>query len=130
MRFFLRTGFDELKIPYGRFHEEELVGYGQGNAAAGPGFTAMSSLIVNAYLQDGYGAQIYSSYYKQLLIALMYVDNTNLVHWSSMPSCTPAELIAVTQTATYAWGGACYCNRCCNETREMLRLFPFILVRS
>jgi hypothetical protein len=67
----------------------------------------MSLLIVNAYLRAGYSAWIYSSYYKQLLIlaAVMYVDDTNLVHWSSMPSCTPTELIAATQTATSAWGG-------------------------
>ncbi len=35
----------------------------------------------------------------------MYVDDTNLVHWTSVPSCTPTELIAAAQTATYAWGG-------------------------
>ncbi len=107
MRFFLRTGFGESKTSYGRSHEERLAGYGQGNAAAGPGFTAMSSLIVKAYLRNEYGARIYSSYYKQLLIlaAVMYVDNTDLVHWSSVPSCTPTELIAAAQTATYAWGG-------------------------
>ncbi len=40
-----------------------------------------------------------------ILAAVMYVDYTNLVHWSSMPSCTPTELIAATQTVTYAWGG-------------------------
>ena len=111
MRFFLQTGFGESKTSYGGSHEERLAGYGQGNAAAGPGFTAISSLIVIAYLHNGFGAQIYSSYYKRLLIlaAVMYVDNTNLVHWSSMPSCTPAELIAAAQTATYAWGGlACW----------------------
>jgi hypothetical protein len=62
MRFFLRTGFGESKTSYGGSHEEHLAGYGQGNAAADPGFTAMSSLIVNAYLHDGYGARIYSSY--------------------------------------------------------------------
>ena len=67
----------------------------------------MSLLIVNTYLRDGYGARIYSSYNKQLLIlvVVMYVDNTNLVHWSSVPSCTPTELIAAAQTGTYAWGG-------------------------
>ncbi len=64
MRFFLRMGFGESKTSYGGSHEECLAGYGQGNAAAGPGFTAMSSLIVNEYLRDGYGARIYSSYYK------------------------------------------------------------------
>ncbi len=107
MRFFLRTGFGESKTSYGGSHEEQLDGYGQGNAAEGLGFTAMSLLIVNTYLRDGYGARIYSSYYKQLLIlaAVMYVDNTNLVHWSSMLSCTHTELIAAAQTATYAWGG-------------------------
>jgi hypothetical protein len=107
MIFFLRTGFGESKTLYGGTHEQQLAGYGQGNAAAGPGFTAMSSLIVNAYLRDGFGAQIYSSYYKRLLLltAVMYIDDTDLIHWYRVPSCTPAELIAAAQTATYAWGG-------------------------
>ncbi len=64
MRFYLSTGFGESKTTAGGTHEERLTGYGQGNAAAGPGFTAMSLLIVNAYLHDGFGAWIYSSYYK------------------------------------------------------------------
>jgi hypothetical protein len=81
--------------------------YGQGNATLGPGFTALSSLIVKACLRDGYGAQIYSSYYKQLLLfaAIMYVDDTDLIHWSRIPIYNPEELISVAQTATYAWGG-------------------------
>jgi hypothetical protein len=109
MRFFLRTGFGESKTSYRGIHEQQLAGYGQGNAAAGPGFTAMRLLIVNAYLQDGFGAQIYSSYYKRLLLlaAVMYVNNTDLIHWYRVPSCTPAELIAAGQTTTYAWGGLC-----------------------
>ena len=57
MRFFLRTGFGESKQSYGGMHEQRLAGYGQGNAALGPGFTALSSL-------NGNGAQIYLSYYK------------------------------------------------------------------
>ncbi len=107
MRFFLRTGFGESATSYGGTHKEQLTGFGQGNAAAGPGFTAMSSLIVKAYLRDGFGAQIYSSYYPQLLIlaAVMYVDDTDLVHWFCLPFCSPVELIAAVQTATYAWGG-------------------------
>jgi hypothetical protein len=106
MRFFLQTGFGESKTSYGGSHEERLAGYGQGNAAAGPRFTAMSLLIVNAYLCNGFDARIYSSYHKLLLIlvAVMYVEDTDLVHWSSLPSCTPVELIAAAQTATYAWG--------------------------
>ncbi len=107
MRFFLRTGFGESKQSYGGTHEQQLAGYGQGDAALGPGFTVLSSLIVKAYLCDGYGAQIYLSYYKQLLLlaAVMYVDDTDLIHWSRTLGCTPKELIAAAQTATYAWGG-------------------------
>ncbi len=62
MRIFLQTGFGESKDLYGGTHEERLAGYGQGNAASGPGFTALSSLIVNAYLREGFCAKIYSSY--------------------------------------------------------------------
>ena len=107
MRFFLPTGFGESATSYGGTHMERLAGFGQGNAAAGPGFTAMSLLIMKAYLCDGFGAQIYSSYYWRLLIlaAIMYVDDTDLVHWSCLPFCSPVELIAAAQTAMYAWGG-------------------------
>jgi hypothetical protein len=107
MRLFLRTGFGKSKTSYVGSHEERHAGYGQGNAAAGPDFTAMSLLIVNAYLCNGYGARIYSSYYKQLLLlaVVMYVGNTDLVHWLNLPSCTPGKLITTAQTPTYAWGG-------------------------
>jgi len=83
MRFFLRTGFGKSKQSYSGTHEQRLAGYSQGNAASGPGFTALSSLIFKAYLRDGHGAQIYSSYYKRLLLlaAVMYVDDTDLIHW-------------------------------------------------
>ena len=86
MQFFLRTGFGESETSYGGSHEEPLASYGQGNAAAGPSVTDMSLLIVNAYLRDGFGTRIYSSYYKRLLIlaVVMYVENTGLVHWSSI----------------------------------------------
>ncbi len=107
MWFFSRTGFGESKQSYGGTHEEQLAGYSQGNAASGPVFTVLSSLTVNTYLHDGYGAQIYLSYYKRLLLlaAIMYVDDTNLIHWSRTPICNPKELIAAAQTATYTWRG-------------------------
>jgi len=37
MRYFLWTGFGESKQSYGGTHEQRLAGYGQGNAALGPG---------------------------------------------------------------------------------------------
>jgi hypothetical protein len=35
----------------------------------------------------------------------MYVDDTNIIHWSRTPICNPEELIPTVQTATYTWGG-------------------------
>ncbi len=105
-RFYPHTGFSESKTSYGGTHEERPAGYGQGNVAAGPGFTAMSLLIVNAYLRDGFGAQIYSSYSKWLLLlaAVMYVDNTDHIHRAGRTSCSPSKVIDAAQTTTYAWG--------------------------
>jgi hypothetical protein len=80
-RFFLWTGFGESKDLYGSMHEERLAGYGQGNAASGPGFTVLSSLIVNAYLREGFGTKMYSSCRRLLLLAVvMYVDDTDMIH--------------------------------------------------
>jgi hypothetical protein len=55
MRVFLYTGFGESTESYGGFGEDRTLGLGQGNAAAGPVFLALSSLIVNAYLCEGNG---------------------------------------------------------------------------
>jgi hypothetical protein len=44
---------------------------------------ALSSLIADAYRQMGHGARIQSSYFAILflLAAVMYVDDTDLLHW-------------------------------------------------
>jgi hypothetical protein len=73
MRFYLRRGFGNSKTSYGGTHEEMLAGYGQGNVAAGLGFTAMSLLIVNAYLCDGFGTDLL-----QLLQATPPPSNCNV----------------------------------------------------
>ncbi len=50
MRYFLQTGFDESSQSYGGSMEGRMQGFGQGKAAAGPVFLAISAQIVNAYL--------------------------------------------------------------------------------
>ncbi len=34
----------------------------------------------------------------------MYLNDTDLIHWSGWLSCNPSNLIAAAQTTTYAWG--------------------------
>jgi hypothetical protein len=85
----------------------------------------MSLLIVNAYLHDGFGAQIYSSYYKQLLLlaAVMYVNNTDLIHWADQPFCSPSKLIAAVQTATNAWGSLAIATRAAMKPEKYYAYF-------
>ena len=59
MRFFLRTGFGESSRSYGGSTENPTLSLGQGNAAAGPTFAAISSLIANAYLREGHGTRVH-----------------------------------------------------------------------
>ncbi len=86
--------------------EDRMPGYGQGNAAAGPGFLAISAHIVNAYLRDGHGSQTLTSYSHRLLIlaAILYVEDTDMIHTTSV-TATAQELISHTQEATNTWGG-------------------------
>jgi hypothetical protein len=75
--------------------------------AAGPGFLALSSLIVNAYLRKGHGTRQVTSYSQCALIlaAVIYVDDTNLPHMTMEVNATAEELIEHLQHSTNVWGG-------------------------
>jgi hypothetical protein len=107
MRFFLRTGFGKSSESYGGSKKDCTLRLGQGNAAAGPSFLALSSLIVNSYLQKGHGAHLVSSYTQCLLFlaAVIHVDNTNLPHMTALFTAILSNLIMNSQKLTNAWGG-------------------------
>ena len=81
-------------------------------------FTAMSLLIANAYLCNVFGARIYSSYCKQLLVlaTVMYVDNTNLNKLVMCALLNSGQTYCSHSDRNLCLGRACHCNRCCNET--------------
>ena len=107
MRFFLQTGYGKLDRSYGGSTEDRILGLGQGDAAAGPGFLASSSLIINAYLHDGHGAQTMTSltYRLFILAAVLYVDDPENIHMMAQATETPKELIEHAQNSTNTWGG-------------------------
>ena len=107
MCFFLRTRFGESAESYGGSDEDCTLGLGQGNAAAGPGILALSSLILNAYLQEGHGTRQVTSYSQCTLIleVVIYVDDTNLPHMTKEVNATAEELIEHLQHSTNVWGG-------------------------
>jgi hypothetical protein len=107
MQFVLRTGFGESTKLYGGSLKNPTLGLGQGNAAAGPGFLAISSLIVNVYLREGHGARTITSmsFRHFILAAVLYVDNTDNIHMTPKVTASPSDLIEHAQHSTNAWGG-------------------------
>jgi hypothetical protein len=95
MRFFLCTGYGESSLSYGGLEVDRTLGLGQGNAATGPGFLALSSQIVHAYVRNGHGSWTVTSYSRtpSQLAAVIYVDDTDLIHTSLSFTALPAELI-------------------------------------
>jgi len=106
MQFCLRTGFGESKEMYGGSTDSPTMGLGQGNGAAPPAWSVLSTLIVNAYKRLGHGAKLTSSYMARLflLAAVMYVDDTDLLHLASSPETTDEELISQAQHQVIDWG--------------------------
>jgi hypothetical protein len=107
MRFFLRTGFGESSESYGGSKEDRTLGFGQGNAAAGAGYAAVSSLVINAYLREGHGLRTTTSLTCRFfnIAAVIYVDDADLPHRTTHATASPAELIQHSQKSTNAWGG-------------------------
>jgi hypothetical protein len=102
IQYVLKMGFGESTESYGGSANSPISGLGQGSGASPPAFMALSSLIVNAYHWLRYGAKIRLSYVTQLfwLSAMMYLDDTNLLHWPESSATDPEELIAHVQTVT------------------------------
>jgi hypothetical protein len=96
MQYVLKTCFGESASSYGGTAVSPNLGLGQGSGASPPGFMALSSLIINAYRCLGHVAKILSSYSSCLfhLSAVMYVNNTDLLHWPESAMVEPKELIA------------------------------------
>ena len=71
------------------------------------GFMAISAQILNVYHLENYGTWLYTSYSHRLrtLAAVLYVDDTDLIHTTPSINATPRELISHTQLSTNTWGG-------------------------
>jgi hypothetical protein len=106
MQYVLKMSFGKSSDSYGGTTTSPNFGLGQGSGASPPGFLALSSLIINAYRQMGHGAKILSSFSCHLfhLTVVMYVDDTNLLHWPKLSSTNPDDLIAHVQNATTDYG--------------------------
>jgi hypothetical protein len=89
---------------------------------------ALSAKIVNAYLQDGHGSRTMTSYTFRLFVlpAVLYVDDTDLIHTTALVTATPSELVEQSQILTNAWGGLAIATGASLKPGECLHIFKFI----
>ena len=91
---------------FGGSEDNPFGGSGQRSGWAPPGFGALSSIAVNGYRRAGGGAKITSPYFARvfLLAAVMYVDDTDLMHWPEDPNASDEDLIEKVQEELTLWG--------------------------
>ena len=81
MKFYLRMGFGKATTPYGGTIANPTFGLGQGNGAAPPAFSVVSTLMVNACQSLGRGIKFFSAYSLRefVIAAILYVDVTQIL---------------------------------------------------
>ncbi len=106
MNWFLKTAFGQSKTSFGGTKWDPLMGLGQGNGAAPPGFLAVCTLMINVYRRLGHGTEFVGAWSRDafMLAAVLYIDDSDLLHMvKGYP--TNAEFLALVQSATDDWAG-------------------------
>jgi hypothetical protein len=82
MKFFLRTAYGDSKDFAGSTIEINMQGLGQGNRASPAGWCVISIMILQAHGAKGHGAHFLAPIFhvRRSLSAILYVDNTDLLH--------------------------------------------------
>lgn len=122
MQYFIKSGFGVAKTPsFGGSHDSRLMGLGQGSGAAPIGMRCVITLADNAYKRLGHGINITSSISARVFIlaAIIYVDDTDLLHWGKEYGISDADFLEDVQRATFDWskivqatGGAIKPSKC------------------
>ena len=106
MKFFLRTEYGDLKTFAGSSIEIKTQGLGQGNGAAPAGWCVISIVILWAHGAKGHGAQFIApmSLVCHSLSAILYVDDTDLLHINMDAEESIVEVHTAIQQAIENWG--------------------------
>jgi hypothetical protein len=105
MQYFLQTGFGLSTYSYGGTPDSICMGLTQGSGASPGAWSAISTVIVGAYKHQGYGARLYSGWSGNdvYLAALLYVDDTDLLHSAPAPDLPTQVLVKWVQQAITCW---------------------------
>ena len=109
MTFYLRMGFGKSKETYGGSLDDRIMGLGQGSGGAPPGFTGVSTLMIQACQKLGHGLEMQSAWSSMLfkLAAIIFVDDSDLLHRALSQSTTVEDFMHIVQRAINDWGVLC-----------------------
>jgi hypothetical protein len=129
MQYFVKTGFGIAKTPsFGGSTGDLLMSLGQGSDAAPMGMRNIITLADNAYKRLGHGINMESSISARifLLAAIIYVDDTDLLHWAKFYGISDEEFVQSIQTATTDWRDARSGHRGRTQAQQKL-LVPSVM---
>jgi hypothetical protein len=106
MKFFLRTGFGNLTKFAGGGIRIKTQGLTRGNGASPAGWAVISIVILNAHGKKGHGAKFVCPITKlsSHLSAILYVDNTDLLHINLEQDKLVAQVHESIQASIKNWG--------------------------
>ncbi len=106
MKFFLRTAYGGSKDFAGSLIEIKTQGLGQGIRASPAGWCVISIMILRAHGKKGHGAQFVApmSCVKRHLSAILYVDDTDLLHLNMERDKSVWEVHRSLQQSIDNWG--------------------------
>ncbi len=106
MIFFLRTGFGDSTSFAGSGISVKTQGLTQGNRASPAGWAMISICIIGAHGKKGHGAKFYCpiTNLKHHLFAILYVDDTDLLHIDLSKVKTVDEVHRAIQESMNSWG--------------------------
>ena len=106
MKYFLRTAYGDSKEFVGSSIEVKFQGLCQGNGAAPAGWAVISITIIGAHKRKGHGGFFVCPISKLTgdLAAIIFVDDTDLIHIRMDKEETPTEAHSALQDSIINWG--------------------------
>merc|ERR1711966_529032 len=105
-KYFLRTAYGDSKNFRGSKLEVKFQGLCQGNGAAPAGWAVISIVILGAHKRKGHGAKFVCPVLlaRGELSAILFVDDTDVIHFNMEKNETALEAQAKLQESVESWG--------------------------
>ena len=106
MKYFLRTAYGDSKNFRGSTIQIKFQGLCQGNGAAPAGWAVISIVIVGAHKREGHGGHFVCpiSNLSAHLSAILFVDDTDLLHIDLRADDSIEETYTALQASVESWG--------------------------